>query len=518
MFKKSFTSGALILIVSGLIVRAMGFIYRIYLSNLIGAEGMGLFQLIFPLYSLIILTLTSGISISVSRMVAEELAKNHHANLRRIMIYGLQIVVSVSIAVALVCFAYADFISNSILKDWRTYYSLVLLIPCIPIIAAASALKGYFYGIQEMIPTAISQIVEQIVRIGFVMLTASWFLEAGLEYACAVATFGTALGEIANLIVLYSTYRFGKQKIGKSIQRSLPIKKKKVYKELIVTSMPISFSRFITSALGAVETILIPARLMAGGLSHHLAMEAFGKLVGMAMPLVFFPTVITSGLATALVPAISKSVSTKSFKAANYKISRSIQLTLALGIMFTVIFSCYPNQISNVIYRKDKIGGTLYLLSFTCVFLYLQQILIGILNGLGLQTISLWNSLIGSILRIGFVYYYIPIYGIRGYIWGIVISSAMVCVLNMLAIMKETGLLMDFKNWVFKPGIIGVVMAICSKYIYSFFIIFHVSGEWTIFMTLTANVFIAVELMMLVGMLGKGKKTMAKSIFRSLYR
>jgi len=517
MFKKSFISGALILIISGIIVRAMGFIYRIYLSNLIGAEGMGLFQLIFPLYSLIILTLTSGISISVSRMVAEELAKNHYANLRRIMICGLQIVVSVSIAVALVCFAYAEFISNSVLKDWRTYYSLILMIPCIPVIAAASALKGYFYGIQEMVPTAISQIVEQIVRIGFVMFTASWFFEAGLEYACAVATVGTALGEIANLMVLYLTYHFGKQKIRKSSQKSVSIKRGKIYKEIIVTSIPISFNRFVTSALGAVETILIPARLMAGGLSHHLSMEAFGKLVGMAMPLVFFPTVITSGLATALVPAISESVSTKSFKAANYKISRSIQLTLVLGIIFTVIFSCYPNQIGNVIYRKDKIGDTLYLLSFTCVFLYLQQILVGVLNGLGLQTISLWNSLIGSILRIGFVYYYIPVYGIEGYIWGIVISSAMVCILNILAIMKETGLLMDFKNWIFKPAIIGVGMAICSKYIYSFILIFHANGEWTIFMTLTANLFIAVELMILIGVLGKGEKSMMKSLLMRLH-
>ena len=208
MNRKSFVSGAIILMAAGLVVRILGFVYRIYLSNLIGAEGMGLFQLISPVYSLIILTLTAGVSIAVSKMVAEELAQNHIINLRRVTNCALWLILCTGAAVSLLMYFNINFLVNNILKDSRTYSSLLLLIPCIPVIAASSALKGYFYGIQLVVPTALSQIVEQVVKISLVMLMAGSFVSAGLEYACALAVIGTALGEICNLAVLASIYNF----------------------------------------------------------------------------------------------------------------------------------------------------------------------------------------------------------------------------------------------------------------------------------------------------------------------
>lgn len=210
MGKKSFVGSAIVLMLAGFIVKILGFVYRIYLSNLIGAEGMGLFQLISPIYSLIILTLTSGISIAVSKMVAEEMAKNHSVNLRRITSCALFIVISSGIVVSVLLYLFIDPIVNVILKDSRTYYSMLLLIPCIPVVAAASALKGYFYGIQEVVPTAFSQIAEQVVRITLVITMAGYFLNIGLEYACALATIGMAAGEIANLLVLLVVYKLKK--------------------------------------------------------------------------------------------------------------------------------------------------------------------------------------------------------------------------------------------------------------------------------------------------------------------
>src|SRR5690554_4234768 len=163
MTKKSFVGSAIVLMIAGLIVRVLGFIYRIYLSNLIGAEGMGIFQLISPVYSLIILTLSSGISIAVSKMVAEQTAKNNHANLPRITYCALAVVATAGLMVSIGILIFIDPIVNIILKDSRTYYSLILLLPCIPVIAAASAVKGYYYGVQDVVPTACSQIVEQVV-------------------------------------------------------------------------------------------------------------------------------------------------------------------------------------------------------------------------------------------------------------------------------------------------------------------------------------------------------------------
>ncbi len=506
MAKKSFIGGAIILMAAGFIVKIFGFIYRIYLSNLIGSEGMGLFQLISPVYSLIILTITSGVSIAVSKMVAEELAKNHYINPRRITYCGICLVIALGIFVSAIMYTFLDAISISVLKDDRTYFSLFILIPCIPIIAASSALKGYFYGVQQVVPTAISQIIEQIVKLAIVMFFASMFLKKGLEYACGLATFGMAAGEIANILVLIAVYKFKKKYNHKNINipsKTGILRKRTIIKEIITTSMPVSINRFVTSVMGAFEVILIPRRLLESGLSYSVCMSEYGKLTGMAMPLILFPSLVTSSLAITLVPAISEAISLKNYRSVNYRISKSIQFTTIMGFIFTAIFISYPNEIGGILYKKERIGDILFILSFTCISMYLQQTLIGVLNGLGKQGISLRNSVIGSSIRIGFVYFAIPKYGIRGYVWGIILSSALVCILNLITVIKTSGMVMDFRNWIIKPGLVGVIMILISKYIYSFVDIFSNKNFMTIAMTLSLNFTIAICLMVVVGALKK---------------
>lgn len=503
MSKKSFVGSAVVLMIAGFIVKIFGFIYRIYLSNLIGAEGMGLFQLIAPVYSLIILTLTSGVSIAVSKMVAEEMAKSNHVNLRRITTCSLAIVVTAGLAVSALIFVFIDPIVNVILKDSRTYYSMLFLIPCIPVIAAASALKGYFYGVQDVVPTACSQIVEQIVRIGLVMAMAGYFLNIGLEYACALATVGMAIGEISNLSVLVIIYRLRKKRTSRYNSKRGFMRKRTIVKEILKVSIPVSFNRFITSIMAAVELILIPRMLLMGGMNYQSSIQEYGKLTGMAMPLVFFPSLVTLSLATTLVPAISEAMSLKSFKTVNYRISKSIQLTFILGFIFTAIFLVFPKDIGDLIYRKENIGQILYLLAFTSIFIYLQQTLLGILNGLGKQGISLRNSVVGYVIRIAFVIYCIPVYGITGYIAGIVISSACVCFLNISTVVKTTGMALDFRNWILKPGLVGIIMIFIGKYIYSFFTILNVGHTWTIVLAILGNIIIGFSLMFVLGALDR---------------
>ncbi|NJD04593.1 MAG: stage V sporulation protein B [Ruminiclostridium sp.] len=502
---RSFVSGAIILMAAGFVVRILGFVYRIYLSNLIGAEGMGLFQLIFPVYSLIILTLTSGISIGVSKMTAGELALGHNINIRRITKCALFIVIGGGLAVSAAMYLNLDIIAELIIKDRRTYSSLLLLIPCIPVIAAVSALKGYFYGIQRVVPTAVSQIAEQVVKISLVILLAGYFVNTGLEYACAVAIAGMALGEIANLAVLAVVYNRRRKQELKGVSRAGFIRKRRIIIDLVKTAIPVSANRFVISIMSVVENLLIPWMLVAGGLDYTSSMETYGKLSGMALPLIFFPSMVTSSLATTLVPAISEAVSLKNFKSVNYRISKSIQITFIMGFIFTAVFLIYPEEIGGVIYRKEKIGDMLYMLSFSCVFVYLQQTLTGVLNGLGRQGELLRNTMIGSVIRIGFVYFLIPVYGIQSYVWGLITSFAVTAVINMFTINKITGMPPDFKNWILKPGLVGVVMVFTGKYFYNFFDIFVLAGWMKILLALVFDIFAGLFLMVLAGVLEKNE-------------
>lgn len=501
MTKKTFITGALILMVAGFISRIIGFVYRIYLSNLIGAEGMGLYQLIVPIYTLIILTLTSGVSIAVSKMIAEEMAKGHNINIKRISKVGLVFVLIASTAISILLYTNIDFVVNNLLKDSRTYSSVLIMIPCIPLIAVASAYKGYFYGIQDVTPTAVSQIVEQLVKIGIILALASQFLKAGLEYACALATLGMAFGEMSNLLVLAICYRCKKYPFMNQNSTKGKLRKRKLFTSIFSCAAPISINRFIISIMAAVEVILIPRRLLAGGLDYIQCMEEYGKLMGMAMPLITFPALVTTSLATTLVPAISESISLKNFNRVNYRISKSIQITMVLGFVFMALFACYPDKIADIVYPRQNVGSTLFLLSFTCIFIYLQQILMGVMNGLGKQGLLLVNSIVGSAIRIIFVYFLVPKYGLAVYIIGIIIGSVVVCFLNFAVIVKSTGMAIDLRHWVVLPTIVTAILFVCAKYIYSFFNFMNLYTPIQTLFSITAYIIIALFLMALVGVI-----------------
>lgn len=503
MSKKSFVGGALILMAAGFVVRILGFVYRIYLSNLIGAEGMGLFQLISPVYSLDILTLTSGISIAVSKMVAAELARNHLVNLRRITGCAVAVVVGTGAVISLLMYLNLQMIVTVVLKDSRTYYAMLLLIPCIPVIAASSALKGYFYGIQQVVPTAFSQIAEQVVRILLVMAMAAAFVKTGLEYACALATIGTAAGEIANLLVLFVFYSLRKRKSKGPLPQEGFLRKRRIIREIIGISVPVSSNRFITSIMSAVEYILIPQQLVAGGLGYQNSIEVYGRLTGMAMPLIYFPCLVTSSLATTLVPAISEAISLRNYRSVNYRISKSIQITFILGFIFTTVFLTLPHEISSIVYKREKVGDLLYMLAFACIFIYLQQTLLGILNGLGKQGISLRNSVIGSAIRISFVYFMIPRYGIQSYVLALAVSNGCVCLLNLITVMRTTGMSIDIRNWVLKPGLVSGIVYLVSPYVYSFFSIFLAGYTWKVLFCIAGNVTVSLMLLVVVGALDR---------------
>lgn len=499
--RKSFVTGAVILMVAGLIARLFGFVYRVYLTNLIGAEGMGLFQLIVPVYTAVVLTITAGITIAVSKMVAEQKARNNFVNPGRITLCALLLVAAAGTMVSFLLYINANVFSVRILGDIRTHDALLVLVPCLPAIVAAAALKGYFYGIQQVIPTAFSQIAEQAVKIGVLILLAGGIAEKGAEYACAVATLSAALGEIINVIILYIVFFIRRKKLSKKGPSGKAVRKRKIIIELLKASVPVSANRLVISSLTAVEFILIPAMLVFGGLDEKGSMELFGRLTGMAFPLIMFPSLVTNSLATTLVPAISESVSLKNYRAVNYQISKSIQATFILGIIFSAIFICYPAEIGSLIYRREKIDDLLHMLSYSCVFIYLAQTLTGVLNGLGKQGILLRNTIIGSILRIGSVYFLIPVYGISSYILGFTLSLIVTEGLNLMMIHKITGLVFDLREWLLKPGLIGIVMILTSKFISAFFEIFQLGDVMTILLTLSANIFIAGFLMIIAGVL-----------------
>lgn len=492
--KESYKAGALKLMIAAFIVRILGFANRIYMSNILGAEGMGLFQLASPVYSLIILTLTSGVSISVSGLTAKEKANGNQANALRIVktAFVFLLVSGTVCAAFLACFA--DSISVTLLKDERVYYSLIMLAPCIPIVASASAIKGYFYGSSNVTPTAFSQITEQIVRIGVIFFVANKIVNTNLAYACAIATTSAAFGEMANLAVVGIAFLREKSNQKASISR------REATSSILKLSMPISVNRLIISLMGMVETVLLPLRFACTGRSYTEGIEILGRISGMAMPLVAFPTLITSSVATTLVPAISEAISTKNYKLANHRISNCLTMGFLLGFIFFSIYNVLGVQAGNILYPGNEVGIILKELSCCCIFMYVEQIMSGILNGLGKQGISLATSAAGYIAIILSIWYGVPEFGMEAYIWGNFISMAVTVFLNLIVIARTTGLALELRNWIIKPLILSILVILASK------VTDHIYIENDILHFLLSGIYVGLTVLILLATMFKNLK------------
>lgn len=464
MKNKSLKQNTLILTITGFIVKTVGFVYRIYIANTIGAEGMGLYQLVLPIYNLILLGLTAGVGIAISRLVAEETARGNDRNSKRIaVVTGLAIFIASAVIVS-VLLLNLDFVVNVLVGDIRTKSAMYCLLPAVPFIAAITSFKGYFYGKQEVVPNALSQIAEQLAKLLVVYTIADIFAYGDMEKKCLFATIGLITGEIANVAVVYTAFLFRK-KI-KTVNEPI-LRKRDICKAILRISLPITANRLILSLLGTVEFILIPQCLSLYGLTRAEALAEYGKLTGMAAPIVYFPSMLTGALATALVPAIAEAVAVKRMSGVNRQISRSIRVTLVFGFLFSSLFICFSTDIADLIYPGQDVGTMLFFLSFTGVFFYLQQTLSGILNGLGKETIALKHSMFTSIARLGFVWFGIPYFGVYAYIFALVFSNLVGSVLNLRTAIKTTGMSLEIGDWVLKPLIAAISGAIAAPVIKS---------------------------------------------------
>lgn len=461
MTRRSLLYGTMILFFTGIIVKVLGFGYRIVSSNVIGAEGMGLMQLVTPIYMMIILTLTSGVSISVSRMTAKYIAIGKLEQAWQVVRKAIYVMLWMGVIVSSVLWYFAEEIAFRIIGDGRTFLPLIAIAPSITFILCSATIKGCFYGMQKALSPAVAQLIEQCIRFGFILIFADYIQTSGLEFGCAMMIIGSGIGEIVGLvfliIILYWKPLIPLQ--GKDIVYS-----KEIEKELFKNAVPISINRFIISCLSALELLLIPIMLQKYGLNYTESLETLGKFSGMAIPLILFPAVATSALAITLVPALAEAHSIQNHSSLHVKISKSINGSVLLGSIFSAIFLLRAEEISDLVYKNQGIGEFVYQLSFLCIFVYLQQTVTGIMNGLGKQGINLFTSVIGYGIKIASVVLFIPLYGMKGYIIGNLCSYFIMCIMNIIFIVKETNMFIDLKRWLIQPSLLYFGLLLFGQY------------------------------------------------------
>lgn len=468
MGKKALITGTIILTLTSLATKVLGFIFRIYMSNIMGAEGVGLYQLIFPIYMLIWATSSAGISLAVSKKVAEHTAHGRHADGLRTLKCALLLSVSIATIMSGVIFIAAPWVATHYVHEPRTALGLRYLFVCVPFMATACCIRGYFQGRQEMAVSGLAQVVEQIARMSIIFLFAGMYIPKGIEYACALGALGLCAGEFSSALFTFTMLQIKKRKLPRS---KATLAYSHIISTLVSISIPITANRFLTSALSSVENILIPIQLQKYGMTSGEALGIYGMFSGMALPLLFFPSMVTMSISTALVPAISEAVATKNTRVLHKTVSKSIQYSAIIGIGSCALFLTLGNEIAMACYGRTEVGTLLRYLAIICPFLYLRDILTGMLNGLGLQRLTFKGNSIASVICIFIILFLVPKMGIVGFVIALLVQSSLVSCYHLWHTLKHIDLSVDLLGWFLKPSLAALSGGLLIKYVFSNYLI-----------------------------------------------
>ncbi len=459
--KENIIKGTLILTVTSIIIRLIGFVFRIYLANTIGAEGIGLYQLIMAFYMLSITLATSGIGVAVTRIVAEEAAKKKPQNVKKVLRMSILISLITSGLATLILFFGAEFISINILKDARAILPLKCLAPSLPFLAFSACYRGYFHGLRNIIKPSSAQVFEQIVRI----IVTIWLLklvEVGdIVQACSVAMLGMTAGELLSYIYIWILYR-----IDSLIKKSKSHKSDKIFPYMLSISIPVAGSSYMHSILRLVENTLIPIKLIASGMTAASAMSIYGVIKGMVLPILFFPTSFLSSLATILMPSLSSDNVNKNDKHMSYTLSKVLHFTSISGILVLSIFFLFPYEIGDALYNGIKVGYLIQTLSFLCPFMYINMVIGSVLNTLGEQVYNFKIHIIESAIKILMIFFLVPIYGFKAYLLALFITTILNTILYMYRLLKVSFLIFDVSNWIFKPVFAAAIAGLSTRIFY----------------------------------------------------
>lgn len=430
--KNPVISGTLLLTASGILGKIIGFFYRIFLSRTIGAEGLGIYQLIFPISTICFAVTVSGLSTALSKYIAEYQQRDPSSPKRFLRLCVL-ISGFLSFVFMLLLFRYSEFIAENILLEPRCAPLIPILACSIPLASVHSCIHGYYYGKKKAAIPAASSFIEQFSRVVFVFLICQIRLEQGKPIDASVAAWGLVFGEAGAFLLCITALLFSKEEP----QKDTGYRVSSPGKKLLAYSIPLSMNRLALTLFVSFESILIPSRLVLFGYSQTDALSVFGILTGMALSVVTFPTVFTNSVSVMILPAISEADSRNDAEKIRKTIYQTIFTCLLLGSVCTGGLLLTGKWIGDFLFGNALAGKFICLLSYICPFLFLSSILSSIMHGLGMPAYPFLLNLLGIGIRIYFVYFQIPRYGLKAYLIGMLLSQIVTSVLSIRILWKK---------------------------------------------------------------------------------
>ena len=449
--------GAAIIGVAGVIVKVLGAFFRIPLTNWLGADGMAYYGYAYTIYGALVVLATAGLPVAISRLVSENIAVKQYRNAHKVFHISMIMMFLLGAGLFLICFLGAKPLTTLLGN------AALLFVPLL------SALRGYFQGRQNMNPTAISEITEQLVRIISGLLLAYILLPKGLVKASAGAAFGASIGSLAGLLLVALIYLINKPVIQHKIQRydQSVEETRAIVKSIVVIAIPIIIGSEIMPIMNMVDTGVIMRRLQATGFSFDESKHLYGLISSYCSTLIGFPQIFTQAVAISLVPAIARYFTLEDKEEVHKHISLGYRLTMllafpcAVGIFVLakpVLLLLYPAKPAEV----DEAKVTMMIMAVGIVGLALSQTSTGVLQAIGKQIVPVKHIAIGMVVKIILTYILVGInvLNINGAAISTIVAYVISFTLNNMAVKRYSGTKIDHVQTYVKPFIASAVMGI----------------------------------------------------------
>lgn len=446
MKNSSFFKNSFVLTLSNITTGILGFIFSIYLSKLIGPEGMGLYGLVMPVYNLFICLMTAGIIAAISQTSAIYKSKGEYNNIHKTINTVASFNIIWSIFIGILVFFLAPYISKYGIHDIRTVNAIRVTTPAMVFIALSNILKGYFYGVSKITVPSIIDISEKAMRIIVITLLIYFFKAKTITSLVTLAYVSLAIGELQSLLLLYIYYKYLKNKTPINSLKSE--RRSQLLFNVLVIALPLCLNGFLGNLFSTFSTLLIPRRLVHAGFDSTTALGLIGKFNGMALNIVAFPLIVVVSINSLIVPDLSETLSKGDYYNAAVRIKKVMKIAFLLGLATTVTCNIIPDSLGKMFYSRDDLGNYIKIISLSAPIFFTANTMFGILNGLSKQGVILKNSLIISILEIICLYFLIGITKINiiGYGITIFITSSLSLFINLREVKKHMDLPLSVTN------------------------------------------------------------------------
>ena len=476
--QKSIVGGMTVLGITGIICKLVGVLFSIPLTWLIGAEGVALFQLVFPTYNMLLTISSAGLPVAISRMVSFTLARDDPRNARRIFHVALCLLSSLGFVAMLLMVVMSPSLAVRS-GDPSTQPGFVAIAPALLLVCTMSALRGFMQGQQNMVPTAISQLIEQVGKV-FVALPLAYFgMRIAVAYAAAGVLLGTSIAEGVALLYMYIIYRKKRTAFAALPQNpdEPPLEVRPLLGRLLSLSIPITLGACIVPIASFIDSGLLLNRLVDAGIERTAALGLYGRYSGYVITLINVPTALAVAIAMSLVPSISSAMARGDGKTMRRQSARGLRLSFVVGLPCSIGMSLLSSQILSLIYHFDTpeslrvTAELLSLSSLTIVLFTVVQSTSGILQGLRKQRIPMYTLMAGVAAKVILNYTLIGMPQIN--IYGAPIASLSCYTISMLPnlwyVRKYTGMKLDLVHILLKPalaaGLMGAVVALAIRWL-----------------------------------------------------